>query len=1218
MKHLTSPPGETFQGLALQVRGRTGLTQRELAGHLGMHSRSIQGWESGANYPNFESLQAFLAVSLEAGGFTVGHEASEAAALWAAAVRQAPRLRTPFDSAWFAGLVVRNVVRLERAGKAYELAESVVELNDSNAGRSRQDWGEAPEAARLHGRIVELERMKGWVAADRCRVVAVLGLGGAGKTMLTARLAEDLAPHFDRLYWRSLRDAPPATEWLSGAIGFISAHQAAVPEGEAARLALLLELLRQQRCLLILDNFDTLLLPRQRQGSYGQGYAAYGTLLQRLGESRGDSCLLLTSREAPPELGPLEGGQAAVRVLELGGLSVEEGQALLYDKGLVGDSAAWTALIESYAGNGLALKIAGESIRQVFDGNIDAFLRQGEPVFGGIRRMLDEQVDRLSNLEQSTLSWLAVERESIGFEDLVADLGPAVDRAAVLEAVAALRRRSLLIGHRAQTHGLTLHAVVLEYVTDRLVEDASREIASDYPFLLLRQALFKATARDFVRRSQERFIGAPVLARLVAAYGDDVAVERRFIELLDAFRARSPVEQGYGPGNIVNLLRLLRGDLRGADLSKLSIRQAYLRQVEAQDVSLAGAHLAETTLAEAFDVPASAALSANGAYLAAGTSSGEVRVWRVSDHTPILSVAAHASVVAGVALDGDGRLLASGSLDGSVKVWETVSGRLLATLHGHTGGVWAIAISEDGRLVASGGQDRTIRLWDAPSGRLLATLEGHLDTVWSVALSGDGRIVASGSQDGTIRLWETTVGQHLATLEGHVGTVWAVALSHDGHVVASGGQDETVRLWATSSGRLLTILRGHGGGVWGVALSDDGRLIASGGQDESVRLWEPNDGRLLATLQEHTGGVRGVALSNDGRLVVGASQNGAVALWDAIELRLLATLQGWSHGLWGVALSGDGRLVVGAGQDGTLRLWGVNDGRLLAILRGHSGGVRGVALSVDGQLLASGSQDGTVRLWETASGKLLASLEGHRGTVWAVALSGDGRLVASGSQDGSVRLSETASGDLRTTFEGHTGPVWGVALSGDGRVVASAGHDGTVRLWDTLSGHLRQTLLGHAGGVWAVALSADGRLVVGGNQDGSVSVWQTETGEVVASLGGHTGTVWAVAMSADGRYVASGGQDRTIRLWELPGSRPVATFAGHTDAVWGVALSSEGQLLASSSQDGSVRTWHTASATAWRTLRRDRPYERMDISGLSGITPAQTEALLSLGAIRSG
>jgi hypothetical protein len=60
---------------------------------------------------------------------------------------------------------------------------------------------------------------------------------------------------------------------------------------------------------------------------------------------------------------------------------------------------------------------------------------------------------------------------------------------------------------------------------------------------------------------------------------------------------------------VVNLLRLLRGDLRGLDLSRLTIRQAYLAQVEAQDASLAGSQFAEAVVGEAFSAPLSLALS---------------------------------------------------------------------------------------------------------------------------------------------------------------------------------------------------------------------------------------------------------------------------------------------------------------------------------------------------------------------------------------------------------------------------------------------------------------------------------------------------------------------------------------------------------------------------------------------------------------------------------
>jgi hypothetical protein len=100
-----------------------------------------------------------------------------------------------------------------------------------------------------------------------------------------------------------------------------------------------------------------------------------------------------------------------------------------------------------------------------------------------------------------------------------------------------------------------LQSVVLEYVTDRLVEEVADEIARGEPFQLVAQPLIKALAKDFVRNAQERLIGTPILQRLEANAGSDGA-ERLLVSLLDTFRSRPPERQGYGPGNVVNLLML--------------------------------------------------------------------------------------------------------------------------------------------------------------------------------------------------------------------------------------------------------------------------------------------------------------------------------------------------------------------------------------------------------------------------------------------------------------------------------------------------------------------------------------------------------------------------------------------------------------------------------------------------------------------------------------
>src|SRR5437763_1898973 len=70
--------------------------------------------------------------------------------------------------------------------------------------------------------------------------------------------------------------------------------------------------------------------------------------------------------------------------------------------------------------------------------------------------------------------------------------------------------------------------------------------------------------------------------------------QQALLRLLDDWRARAADEQACGPGNVVNLLRLLRGDLCGLDLSRLAIRHAYLAEVDAQDARLVDAHLVDS------------------------------------------------------------------------------------------------------------------------------------------------------------------------------------------------------------------------------------------------------------------------------------------------------------------------------------------------------------------------------------------------------------------------------------------------------------------------------------------------------------------------------------------------------------------------------------------------------------------------------------------------
>src|SRR5207244_2045205 len=413
----------------------------------------------------------------------------------------------------------------------------------------------------------------------------------------------------------------------------------------------------------------------------------------------------------PAGLRALEGSRTLVRPLPLSGLDAAACAQLLAEHEVSGSQEERARLGAVYEGNPLALGIVAETISDLFGGQIDPFLSGGTVVFGSITQLLDEQWGRLSPLEQTVLCWLATLREPVTLDDLLAVLMAPLAHVQVLEAVDGLRRRSLI--ERGQRAGsFTLQSVVLEYVTSRLVTTASQEIQQGRLSLLIQQGLSQARAKEYVRQTQERLLLAPLLARLESVYQGRAEVEGQLRAGLDALRGRAEEAQGYSPANLVALLRLLRGDLRGLDLSHLALRGAYLQGVEMQDTTLAGARLRECVLTEAFDAITAVAISPSGQYWATGGRRGRVRVWRENGHTLHLALQAHTDAVWALAFSPDERRLSSGSLDGSVKLGEVESG--IALWSGlQTMGIDCLAFAPAGNGLASGGHDATLRLWEA-------------------------------------------------------------------------------------------------------------------------------------------------------------------------------------------------------------------------------------------------------------------------------------------------------------------------------------------------------------------------------------------------------------------------------------------------------------------------------------------------------------------------
>ncbi|KST62930.1 NB-ARC domain-containing protein [Mastigocoleus testarum] len=427
------------------------------------------------------------------------------------------------------------------------------------------DWGEAPDVSVFYGRNKEQNTLEEWINTYNSRIIGIVGMGGIGKTHLSVKLAKRMQNQFDFLIWRSLQNEPSLEDILNSLLQSIrKKERVELPESVDGKISLLLEFLRKHRCLLILDNIETILCNGENTGCYKPGFEDYGNFFKLLGECHHTSHLIITGREKPKELALMEGENSSVQCIHLSGLSTSAGQKLLQFKGCYSSGEdGYEYLVEQYSGNPLALKIAAVAIKELFQGDIKEFIQYKTLLLDEICNLLGQHFYRISSLAKSILYWLAIHREPVSIAQLLLEIYPSVPRQKVMETLKYLVQSSLV---ENRGNKFTLKQIVMEYVINSLIDRVCEEVVTGELDLLKTHVLLKIEIHCSTKKAHINLITKTVIEKLITIFKNQSDLGKNLKNLHLEIEKYYEDKCGYLYENIFNLICHIPNNLIGSSL----------------------------------------------------------------------------------------------------------------------------------------------------------------------------------------------------------------------------------------------------------------------------------------------------------------------------------------------------------------------------------------------------------------------------------------------------------------------------------------------------------------------------------------------------------------------------------------------------------------------------------------------------------------------------
>ncbi|MEB3147447.1 MAG: AAA family ATPase [Sphaerospermopsis sp.] len=338
--------------------------------------------------------------------------------------------------------------------------ESPENTEQSINHKSVHDLTLAPQVIKFHNRETELQTLTRWILNQNTRLTSILGTSGIGKTTLTKRFIDLNLDKFEIIIWKTLKYPKPLTQLLND---LFNTCQKQPKETLDDKIKQLLDILTNNKCLIILDDIQNLFTPGELAGKYQPEYQDYQTLFKLVTETQHQSNIIVISQEQCPEMESLDPELYPIKSLELSGLYHPE---ILQNTGLTNQDS-WLNLITLYQGNLMFLKTITVLINKNYDGEVTDFL--GENTLHITQQMqshFQETFNRLSPIEQQIVLQLSKFEKPISREALRQSLTQNLNLSSVdfNNGVQSLQQRYLVMKIKEDKVMFSLSSIFREYV----------------------------------------------------------------------------------------------------------------------------------------------------------------------------------------------------------------------------------------------------------------------------------------------------------------------------------------------------------------------------------------------------------------------------------------------------------------------------------------------------------------------------------------------------------------------------------------------------------------------------------------------------------------------------------------------------------------------------------------------------------------------------------